>query len=262
MTAVPLLAPFRQGWWGYSMARAPTWRLRQTGGGVRGSGASPSLTLLPPQHIARIARNLVAPRHDRDARGPFDLVVEGASGFLERHCCIVRSRSMPRRRGGSCWSDGGSEFVECGGQRPTWGRSHLRARSGRDVHRARVGGLAATVNATDPLVEPGVVGPSLPGIQHPSVANDARVLRYTRPLKGALSSTVHRELRKPRPRLVTAEARDAGWVLPASRRPPSPAPTQQAWSQLDPMQPSQPSASLRVPARVASSSPRSGLMRR
>jgi hypothetical protein len=35
--------------------------------------------------------------------------------------------------------------------------------------------------------------------KHPSVANDARVLRYTRPLKGALSSTVHRGVRKPRP---------------------------------------------------------------
>ena len=39
--------------------------------------------------------------------------------------------------------------------------------------------------------------PAGPGqeLQHPSVANDARVLRYTRPLKGALSSTVTR--RKP-----------------------------------------------------------------
>jgi hypothetical protein len=46
--------------------------------------------------------------------------------------------------------------------------------------------------------------------KHPSVANDARVLRYTRPLKGALLSTVHRGVRKPRP------PPDAGRLQPAA----------------------------------------------
>jgi len=35
---------------------------------------------------------------------------------VTRLCCVVRSQAMPKGTGALCWSDSGSEFVECGGQ--------------------------------------------------------------------------------------------------------------------------------------------------
>ncbi len=43
--------------------------------------------------------------------------VQSGCGLLDGLCCVGRSQAMPRRDlGPLCWSDGGFEFVECGGQ--------------------------------------------------------------------------------------------------------------------------------------------------
>ena len=63
------------GCWGYSMARAPTWRLRQTCDGVRGSGAGQSGRSRPRAHRTK-GTQLVVPGHPgghlwaTDPRGP------------------------------------------------------------------------------------------------------------------------------------------------------------------------------------------------
>ena len=64
----------------------------------------------------------MAEPHERQTRAtggafPLDRQLVGLRATqLQRLCCVVRSQAMLRRDLGRCWSDGGSEFVECGGQ--------------------------------------------------------------------------------------------------------------------------------------------------